>query len=269
MAAFERFESLARPANRLGNRTRHAYTLGVAEGGATSRASIHCVLWHAPDAPPTPELTSLLVQRGVSLETASNPYAAAAKVCRLERTARARRRPEADATDAPPAPADAPSLVLLLCEPARLPLRDALARVLELHAPRTLCWVYEKTTGPKVRTIPLAQIGTLGSPTPAPVPAPIPPPAPGRSAHVAPTMRLTSTEPSPRLVPGDRDPDSPGPSASLQPSPRAEPKPAQAPINTGSVLTDEELAMLLSDVDDPQPRRGRTTPQDPPRSHRP
>lgn len=127
---------------------------------ADSIPPIHCVVWHAPDAPPTPELTSLLAQRGLTLETCSDAYAAAARLCRAHRATRALRR-AADNAPFATTPPNLPSLVLLLVEPSRLTSRDALARVLELHAPRTICWVYEQAAGPSLRTVPLA------SPVPA------------------------------------------------------------------------------------------------------
>jgi len=181
---------------------------------ADSISPIHCVVWHAPDSPPTPELTSLLAQRGLSLETCNNPFAAAARLCRAQRSARARNPQPANGhlSVAPPA---APPLVLLLVEPSRLPQRDALARVLELHAPRTICWVYERSAGPLLRTEPLAG-ACVAQPPP-------------------PTVCIPRREPILTLAPAP-----------------------EVPINTANVLTDEELAMLLSD-DDPPAHSPRTT----------
>jgi hypothetical protein len=215
------------------------------------------VLWHAPEAPPTAELTSLLVQRGVTLETCSNPYAAAARVCRLERAARARQCPGDEEFADEPRPLSAPGLVLLLAEPARLPMREALARVLELHAPRTICWVYEQADGPRLRPVQIGQIGVCASGGPgdtemAPPPAPKAPLDPPASR---PPARLSLAPSDTRL-----------PASEAAPAGRSS---SQVPINTGSVLTDEELAMLLADGDDPAPRHERTSSQEPPRSHRP
>lgn len=181
---------------------------------------IHCVLWHAPDAPPTPELTALLAQKGLTLETCNNPYAAAARLCRAQRSARVRHPQPANGQLAPHTNGHAtpasPPLVLLLVEPSRLPQRDALARVLELHAPRTICWVYERTAGPTLRTEPLA--GSAAAPPPPP------------------TVTIPRREPTLTLAPAQ----SPGVAS-------------QVPINAANVLTDEELAMLLSDDDPPAP----------------
>lgn len=197
---------------------------------------IHCVLWHAPDCPPSPELTALLAQRGLALETCDNPYAAAARLCRLERTGRARRRAAQGGLEAPSAPMPQSALVLLLAEPSRLPLREGIIRVLELHAPSTVCWVYERAAGPSLRTVELHSLANERPEQDKPV-------VPNGSNHPRPS-RLPQDPPSLTLV---------------TPPPASGPAP-QVPINTANLLTDEELAMLLSDGD-PQPRRSRTTSQ--------
>ncbi|MCA9288225.1 MAG: hypothetical protein KDA05_06565 [Phycisphaerales bacterium] len=222
----------------------------------TPRPPIHCVLWHAPESPPTPQLTALLASRRVTIETCTDVFAAAARLCRAHRTGRIARRASEDAVDGggdgarEPSQKSAATLVLLLVEPEGLGDGRALARVVELHAPRTVCWVYEAAATPSLRSVPLATLvadfGTPGTGAvegePEDEDATPPPP----QVTVAPSLRLARNETA--HMPGD--------------APRREPAPprppAQAPINNASILTDEEMAMLLTG-DDPRaagPRKG-------------
>ncbi|MEZ6235658.1 MAG: hypothetical protein R3B68_15860 [Phycisphaerales bacterium] len=235
-----------------------AYTALVP--GPTDRQAmpIHCVLWHAPDSPPTPQLTALLASRRVTIETCTDVFAAAARLCRAHRTGRIARRATAEDSEngsgedsgeraGEPGKDSAATLVMLLVEPEGLADRRALARVVELHAPRTVCWVYQAKATPALRSVPLATLAaepaSSGNATAdAERDAAPPPPV----VTVAPTLRLARSEPE--RPTGDvprREPAPPRP-------------PAQVPINNGSVLTDEEMAMLLTG-DDPRaagPRKG-------------
>lgn len=242
-----------------------AYTRTVLPGDAHNAPPIHCVLWHGAEAPPTPELTALLAQRGLSIETCTDPYSAAARVCRHQRAARARRDDPAHAA------VDPGTLVLLLCEPSRLCMRAGVARVLELHAPRTVCWIYEHRAGPTLRTVPIGRIGAdPADVSPAADPADVP-------AATGPTIGPASgfgSVPAPVRAPGPIATGRHPPRLSLAGGPAGEPderpinhtgagsdrgeSTPKGPINSASLLTDEELAMLLGD-DDPTPPKARMT----------
>lgn len=250
-----------------------AYTRAVHPGDAHNAPPIHCVLWHGAEAPPTPELTALLAQRGLSIETCTDPYSAAARVCRHQRAARARRDDPAHAA------VDPGTLVLLLCEPSRLCMRAGVARVLELHAPRTVCWIYEHRAGPTLRTVPIGRIGAdpadvPPSADPADVPGATGPtigPASGPAS--GPAIGFGSG-PAPVRAPGPMATGRQPPRLSLAGGPAVEPderpinhtgagsdrgeSTPKGPINSASLLTDEELAMLLAD-DDPTPPKARMT----------
>jgi len=213
-----------------------------------------CVLWLAHGLTPDTELLGALQRKELNVETCTNAYEALARLCRTTRK---------NAADSPPRAA-----VLLLCDPDRLDRVGEMATLAERYAPRAKCWVFDSTSrrlrgatgednarwnSPEVRNG--AGLRNTGSSDSAPAQAVRLPasglPAPGTSPTSAvarrsgpPALRLSGSGP---LAPRP-DEDAAAMPDKIMPNGLSGPPPASH-VPAG-LLSDEELAMLLS-PDDP------------------
>ena len=115
-----------------------------------------CVLYHRGSVPD--ELVVTLTSRGVEAILCDNPYAALAELFSLDGGGEGEKRG---------------GLILLLVEPGGLPGAATVVRVVERHAPRAVCWAYERGADPRLRAV-------VSKDVPPPTP-PNPPPNPPRS----------------------------------------------------------------------------------------
>jgi len=175
--------------------------------------AIHCVLWHPRGSLPPPDLVALLHERGIQPVLRDDRYTAFAKLC--VRHARAVQ----DQTDQP--------LALLLIDPPNLDGVDEVVEAAAMYTPRAVCWVYQEDKGlraytPRPKTARHTEPSAPTARTPKPAAADTPPPAP-RAPAASPSLRLAGE--GPVTPPEDTDEKN----------------------ESQSILTDEELAMLLAD----------------------
>jgi hypothetical protein len=204
------------------------------------------VVWTAPGVEIPGTLTRALSRGGLKVERAAGPYTTLARLCRLELS---------------PPQAEAGRSVLVLVNPESLDAPGAMCDAVGLYAPHAACWMYTSspeslravTPGDAVRWAPQPHTPSALPTAPPPPPAqpqPTPPRVtikqqlrgvrtsrttdPAATAPQTPKLRLTGDS-----VQATR-PVADGETAG---GPAMEPRP-------GSVLTPEELAMLLDDRDD-------------------
>jgi len=178
-------------------------------------SSIRCVLWHAPTQPLPRDLTRLLDERGVQVALVTNPYLALATLCRFAGEARRSGR--------------LGPLALLAVQPESLDRFEEVVRTARIYAPQAVCWVDDPASTPRLRAVRLDR--------PMSEPASIPEPAVEMNqaqVHTIHQVTSTSTGPDLRLT----DAETP---------PRREPEDASG----ATFLTDEELALLLAEDDEP------------------
>jgi len=192
----------------------------------SSRAA-HCVIWHAANTPLDHELLDTLTKKGVHISArAESPFAAFAQVA-LDCRGIAAHQVTAS--------------MLIVVEPRLLPSVDEVWRILQRHGMRTVMWVFEAAESPRLR--PFEPTPTpfesaqpkprFGSPPPATNPHVVPNPVSTSSMHLGvafgpPKLRLAGEASTPSNTPSNTQSETHG----------------RAPT---SILTDAELAMLLSD----------------------
>ena len=165
------------------------------------------MLWREPEAETPPELAQALIGRGIGWDEATGPYDAFARLL----TSRDR----------------APARVLLVVEPERLAGLAEIAAALERFDPQVGCWAYGETRSPR-----LAPFAPSPKPAEPEIVVRVPPkPSNGSS------LRLVGEQAS--------APEPAGESAGA--SPTEQPEEAAEPQSPRSVLTPEELEMLLAD----------------------
>lgn len=239
---------------------------------ATSYAPARCVLWHAPGAPAPANLLASLQKRHLEVIDCTDPFAATAQLCLLQRRAAAR-----GARAAAAAP-----FILLIVFPASLPDAVDVVRAAERYAPGAVCWLYE--IGPEGEANPtLRRIVPEDVQTWANRPSPAAPPA----SRAAPRLQLTPAHEAP--APAAAAPVAPAPAVAdkpTPPTPAARSRPIELPAPTPAprsrptesaarapehrsrdhpILTNEELAMLLADDVHPGGGSGgRAAPATPP-----
>lgn len=190
--------------------------------------SVHAVVWQRPDGQPSRALGDALGRHGIRSEPAGNPFEAFSKLL----AARVR---------------GVKGRVLVLVEPDALCEQDVLRRAVQRFDPQARCWSYEEAASPRLAPLPhLPQVaedspevvvrpsgGTDGSALHGSQPQEIP----SRSA-TRPRLKLTGKaggSPSERPAAAESaDGTGPGAEDGVPQTPR-------------SVLTTEELEMLLAD----------------------
>lgn len=236
-----------------------------ARGGPQPRVLTDCILWHVRGEEPDSELLSALSRRpGFRIAKVDNQFAAMAAVC-------TRRRMQ-------PGPAPSPqATVLLIVDPVGIAHAGEVAQLLARYAPDAFIWVFDAAAPEKLRGVtegdiamwasqkeaehkPEIRVLTPPSLASGPTPRTIAPAATKVVPDAVAAQRVKYIDPTPRLrLAGDdapaveTNPDSPAhtpPVARAAAATQPSPKPAQpAPPAPSSMLTDEELAMLLSTDD--------------------
>ncbi len=174
-------------------------------------AKIHAVLWHSAGSQTPAELVAALNKQGITWEEAIGPYDALARLLAQQDTGYQ-------------------GLVLLLIEPPQLSNADEVRAAIERFNPATGCWAYRSSETPH-----LAPLAPPAKPIePEIVVRPAARPQPKQQLKLAGNGTHPQTpQESPRNTPdieGHSDPESP-----------SEPESAR------SLLTPEELEMLLAD----------------------
>jgi hypothetical protein len=207
----------------------------------------HCVVWHAPNAPPPADLLAALAKRHVTLEFRTGPFAALAEACFLDRAFHAG---QAD----PSGPGH--GVILVLVRAHELTDAPEVVRAVELYAPRTRCWRYEPGASVQLAAVTSADlISGPDAPTPPATPEVVvtpafrraaPPPVPGAVRHPAqgrPPLRLAGEG----VLPARPEEDD----ALAAPKVREDSIPGQPPepptASGRQVLSPDELAMLLGE----------------------
>ncbi len=206
-----------------------------------------CVLWLARGLTPDPELLGALERKGLTVEACSSAYEALARICVASRLG-------ADASRASAA-------VLLLCDPDRLDRAGEVAALAERYAPRSKSWVFEsgsrrlraataedtaRWNGTEVRFGSAVQGANAhgAQSRPAVAVAMAAAPAPSAVRPGSPALRLSGRGTLPPISDADplATPDKTGATGESEGS--------TLQNGPADLLTDEELAMLLS-PDDP------------------
>lgn len=221
-------------------------TLHPVDQTPSTPAPVRCVLWHARGKPPRPELIAALDRPNFEILRCNNPYHALANACR------------------PRDPKE--SAVVLLVEPDTLDQLPEFLASADLYAHAAAFWAFEGTAEPRLRTASPADLENWRRPRHEDQPAPqiTPPrasdPAPHRST-TAPVLKLSGHGTLPPPMPANGTTSScPSPHPDVKsgsPPPRdsrsrekAQPA-SPASGDHPSLLTDEELRMLLASPDDP------------------
>lgn len=225
-------------------------------GPADSSSQLTSVIWHSGALELPGELLTSLSRRIGRMRVCTNGYAAFAEICGIQRE----RRLSGRAPFGVP-PGGPNGAVLVLVQPTQLAELPGVIDAIELYAPGTALWCYDRSANPKLRGVvsgdvqhwreqtlePIADAPrAVRSPASVPSPAismptvhtrPVPEIAPRPVAPAMPQMRLVGVEDAPEPTTVRRS--------------------AGAPIGgQGGVLTEEELRMLLSDDPPMPPSRG-------------
>ncbi len=203
-----------------------------AETGESAPTAAECVLWHRRGVQPPVRLVEALHRRSIRVERATDRFLAFSALLLM-----ARRAP------------DSP-VVLLLVDPQSLRGAAAVVRAVERFVPRAPIWVYDESSDPHLRAVRPEDVaqwaaapearGPRGVEAPPEVVVrPVTPPS--RPAVVAP--RADEPAPASPTTPGV------GPAGGLAAGAGT---PMDAETGGGvsdpwSVLTEEELSMLLSE----------------------
>jgi hypothetical protein len=207
------------------------------------------VVWHPRGKPPRPELAAALSRPGMREVRCGDPYSALAHL----------------ATRAgPSALKEGETGVLVLVDPDHLPELMNLMDAVDRYVPAAAVWCYDPAGSPALRAVTaddMARWRTLTEPPRPAAQAPAPR-APGSASGGPRPLRLagSGTLPPEQTPPGDSGvphpnpdvkaarpdsvPPSPVPQPSSTPAQPSQPSPTASPITP--LLTQEELAMLLS-----------------------
>lgn len=225
-----------------------------------------CVLWHGASTELPGELLESLTRKIGRVIVCTEPYAALAEACLIDRE-----YAEASRLTGQPVRAGGAG-VLLLVQPTNLPLTAAILEAASLYAPGLQRWQYDRAANPKLRTIVEGEVrqatpqNVERAPSAAPLPkvsdrsaafaAPAVPevkPMPQRGLHLAESVPVVAisgpglaggpgADGPPRLRIAGTDTESAGANGTER---------ARRPV---PVLTEDELQILLSD--DPIPPAG-------------
>lgn len=240
---------------------------------STSNESRHtAVIWIDPALPAPFELLTALAGRGIHSVRVSSPYMGVAEICRIYR-ARQRERPDKPLNNV---------LALVVVNPEKESRTCAVCEALERYAGGTPCWMYGPAEAPKLRPISesdRAAFAKDAAPAPAgptterggklePIVMPgvsgkgganAPPPPPliklsRQPREVAsPQLRLAGDAPMPPPPPApkghDRKREGEGGVLKKAGGEERDEGKGEEAESSRSVLTPEELAMLLGDDD--------------------
>lgn len=245
-------------------------------GAPASPPAARCVLWRPPGGDPPAELLESLRRRNLEIIDCTDPYTAMARLCLLQR----------ETVAAVGAGRAVGPFILIVVAPTELPDAPDLVRAVERYAPRAACWMYESldpasisgpSPNPRLRRIVpedvqfwlrrSAESARPGSvpPTEGPrlrlaVGDDSPPESRGRQGGPDATATSGSRPPTLRRrtesLPASEDSAR---SASDAPAPLHAAGRSDRPARIHTVLTNEELAMLLAD-DVRQPPAGPAAP---------
>ena len=241
-------------------------------GANTQTSSVRCVIWHAAAGELPGELLTSLSKRVGRMLVCTDPYAAFAETCLIERECR-----DSGARVGP----NRTTGILLLVQPRSLPMAGEIVEAAKLYAPAVSRWSFERGANPKLRAIVESEVAAWSLSAGAPVsvatttrasahtteaaapegemrPEDAPPPPPPRLAimrrpvttvqqgasviagpNISPRLRLAGIEHvahdrTVSLPPTPAGGETAAPGADRQPRPRV-------------LLTEQELRMLLSD----------------------
>ena len=201
------------------------YTSGMSEGREPIAAPALCVLAHDPAWPPSDELLNALARRGLRVTLCPDPHEAMLGLCGHER----------DETGV---------LILLIVEPEQTDWTADLLAAAEVYAPSARLWMFAEEDESQLRQITEDDrrffVGADPGPDAADGPELVVVP---RSPGQGPSLRLTDTGDHPEPV-GPED-VSTGPAAGET----AEGDEDESPRDPASLLSDDELNMLLADED--------------------
>lgn len=218
-------------------------------GPIATLSPLTCVIWHAGAMELPGELLTSLSRRIGRMRVCTNAYAAFAEVCSIQRAHRLAGPPPTAATLRGPN-----GVVLVLVQPTQLAEIPGVIDAIELYAPGTALWCYDRSANPKLRGVVSGDVqawrGENADSSPEPAPSPL------RARESVPptlTIPVIHTRPAPDIAPR------PLPTSSGPPQMRLvgaedihEPPPHRPPTGFGGPLSEEELRMLLSD-DPPTP----------------
>lgn len=238
------------------------------EGRATPPQSGHrarCVLWHGASAELPGELLESLTRKIGRVSVCTEGYAALAEACLIDRE-----YTEALRLSGQPVRAGGAG-VLLLVQPASLPLAGAILEAASLYAPGLQRWQYDRTANPKLRTIVEGEVRPTSPqiverPTGTPrvgersaasaasgVPEVKPLAQPARGLHLAESVPVVAIS-GPGLTGGGGSGDGPRLRIAGTEVERSGVEGAERSRRPVPVLTEDELQILLSD--DPIPPAG-------------
>lgn len=196
---------------------------------------MRCVLWHSGSgrgggAELPGELLTSLSKRVGRMTICTSDYVALAECCLIER---ARRLEIASGSRAPGGG------IVVLVHPLQLRGVGRFMEAMQTHAPSMAVWIFDRAANPKIRAVVEDDV----------------------TAWLA--AQNPPTAPAVQYARGAAPPARPAPAPAAQPAPR--PRPSNGPVHpsngasaaprrTGSILTDDELRMLLS-VDAEAPAR--------------
>jgi hypothetical protein len=205
---------------------------------------MRCVLWHAGGGELPGELLTSLSKRVGRMTICTSDYVALAESCLIER---GRRLEIASGSRAPGGG------VVVLVHPIQLRGVGRFMEAMQTHAPSMAVWIFDRNANPKLRAVVEDDVTAWLAGQPPTTDA-----APVTSNGPVIQYARGATPPPPRA---------PQPAAA-QPAPAPRPRLADthngngsngtngatsSPRRTGSILTEEELRMLLSGDADPAP----------------
>ncbi len=185
-----------------------------------------CVMLAERGTSPPPALLEALRRHAIEPLRCESPFIAFARLCEFG----------AKSPDAP--------VALLLVQPERLPEGEALRTASERYTPGVTCWVYDETSRPRLRAAaPLrTRVETPARHEPAGQ-ARLSKPAPPARPRPAPRLRLVEAD-APDL--GIVDPGQDLTQGANQGAPASVGPNTGAPTSPRSILTDDELEMLMA-----------------------
>lgn len=196
---------------------------GAPSPGNPADAALRCVIWHAAAGELPGELLSSLSRRIGRMSVCTDALTAVAECCLIERE---HRRALAAANPAAPPVGG----VLVVVHPRQLPEAPHVLDAVRTYAPCVAAWWYDRGANPKLRGVVEGDVQTWTAP---PTPATLERPAPPAVTVVTPRL------PAPATTNGHHAAPAPAQTAHLHTQP--------AQVRRGPLLTEDELAMLLSD----------------------
>lgn len=195
------------------------HNAGWGESGSGRR--VRCVVLHPPGSSVPTALGRALSQRSIEVRATDEAFEAMAWLMRWGRSA-----------------GEGPAALLVVRGEACVEAQ-ALTQAAERYVPRAVCWVYDPERNEPLRALGAGDVARWAGPSTR-APAERVPASPGSRA--APSLRLAGTDPGA----GDRKTGSEIAHSGDDPASEGEP----SGLSGRTLLTDEELAMLLADDDE-------------------